>query len=317
MYKMRVGKISSAGIVFTVIFLFYSSAFFSQCNKKNSESLSDLPVTATYVITEPKMGDAKLMSDKIVAGTDGHMIVFQNDGSIFREYPGISLYWLYVYEQEHMIVAAGDGNEVRLIQMNDDWTVRTNQVVNIKESNRKEVLKIDPTIVKAEDTYILTYTQIEGTVNNADRDAENGVYTVKCMRSEDALHWTETTDIVTHKNNIEDGDMVYAEQSGELYYFFEKELYDRGPSSICVIISKDGGLTWGDEIELLPAEADHELASAYVTDTGFCIYYSSDCERAGTSYEGAKIYKAIFDEDFSPEEMRLADIEEKKGILLY
>ncbi len=28
MYKMRVGKISSAGIVFTVIFLFYSSAFF-------------------------------------------------------------------------------------------------------------------------------------------------------------------------------------------------------------------------------------------------------------------------------------------------
>ena len=319
-YNMKaMKKISSAGIVAAMIIVFYVYAsFLSTAHKQDAGKQLDLQVTASCVITEPKMGDAKLISDKIVSGTDGHMIVFQENGSVFREYPDIPLYWLYVYENERMVVAAGGENELRLVQMNDDWTVKSNQAINIRGGvTAKEALKIDPTIVKAGDVYVLTYTQIEGTVNNADADAENGVYTVKCMRSEDAVHWTQTADIVTYKNNIEDGDMVYVEQSGELYYFFEKELYDKGPSSICVIRSKNGGLTWENEMELLPADADQELAAAYAADHGFCIYYSSDCEQTGASYEGAKIYRAVFDEDFSLKEVRWVDIEEKKGILLY
>lgn len=307
---MRIRKMISAGI----ILLCSAAAFAAAAYQRDVCKQAVQPVETACMITEPKMGDAKIMKDKMVSGTDGHMIIFNFDGSVFREYPDIPLNWLYVYEQENLIAAGNGKNEIRLLVLNDDWTVKTDKELSIEKSD--EVLKIDPTIIKAGDTYMLTYIDIVGSVNNGDPDAENGIYTVRCMRSEDCLHWTKLTDILSCQNNIEDADMIYTAQ-GELCYFFEKEQYDKGPSSIHVIVSKDHGVTWGDEAELVPAVADNELASVNARDDGYEMYYSSDRDLPGMSYEGAKIYKAVFDSSFVLEHEDVVDINEDKGILLY
>ena len=49
------------------------------------------------------------------------------------------------------------------------------------------------------------------------------------------------TDIISRKQNLEDGDIRYLD--GTLYYFFEMEDYDKGPSKICVMESADYGMT--------------------------------------------------------------------------
>ena len=300
----------SAGI----ILLCSAAACAASAYDRNTKRLTDQPVTDICIITEPKMGDAKIMKNKVVSGTDGHMIIFNFDGTVFREYPDISLNWLYVYEQENLVAAGSGKNEIRLLVLNDDWTVKTDIEINMEKS--EGMLKIDPTIIKAGNNYILTYIDIAGRVNNEIPDAENGTYTVKCMRSEDCLHWTALTDIISCQNNLEDADMIYTAQ-GVLYYFFEKEQYDKGPSAIHVIASKDYGLTWGNEMELIPAAADNELASVYVLNDGYEMYYSSDRDSPGMSYEGAKIYKAVFDSSFALQHVDVVDANEDKGILLY
>ncbi|MDE7311296.1 MAG: hypothetical protein K2N87_06705 [Eubacterium sp.] len=265
------------------------------------------------VITTPKMGDAKLIKDKIISGSDGHMILLNQDGTIFREYADIPLNWLYVYEPENLVVAGSWGNEPHLVALDDDWTVNRNEAIPMRSKTGTQM--IDPTLVKANGTYILTCVEIEGSINNGDAGAENGTYTVKCMKSENLSDWEMAADILSYPNNIEDGDMIF--QNGTLYYFYEKEEFDKGPSSINVAISKDYGMSWQDEAQLLAADADHELASVEPGKDGYVVYYSSDEDSAGASYDGAKAYRASFTEDFQAEDICEVDLGEDGGILLY
>lgn len=265
------------------------------------------------VITAPKMGDAKLIKDKIISGTDGHMIIFNQDGTVFREYVDIPLNWLSIYEPENLVISASWGKGLRLVELNDDWMVKRNEA--IPKCSKIGTQMIDPTLIKANDTYILTCVEIEGNINNGDAGAKNGVYTVKCMKSNNLSDWEMATDILSYQKNIEDADMIF--QDGTLYYFFEKEEYDKGPSSINVAMSKDYGRSWQDETQLLAASADHELASVATVKDGYILYYSSDQESVGASYDGAKIYQASFTMDFETKRIHPVDIGEAKGILLY
>lgn len=265
------------------------------------------------VIVTLNTGDAKLFKGKIISGTDGHMIIFNQDGTVYCEYTDIPLNWLSVYEPENLVIAASWGNGPLLIELDDDWTVKRKET--IPAPKKPDTTLIDPTLIKANDTYILSYVEIEGKINNGDPGTENGVYTVKCMASGNLKDWVSLSDILSCKKNVEDADMVF--QDGKLYYFFEKEEYDKGPSSINVIISEDHGQSWQKETELLAAAADQELASVEAAEDGYLLYYSSDIDAPGASYDGAKIYLASFTRDFQLRSTHEVDLGESKGILLY
>lgn len=106
------------------------------------------------------------------------------------------------------------------------------------------------------------------------------------------------TDILSRGQNLEDGDLRCAD--GVLYYFFEMEQYDKGPSAICAMISEDGGENWDGPVELLPAIADNEMASCEPTKEGWRLYVSSDYACVGESYQGASVYYADYTKDLTP-----------------
>ena len=91
-----------------------------------------------------------------------------------------------------------------------------------------DTLAIDPILVQIDDGYLLTNTEIDGTINNPSPDGDNGIYTVRLYHSDDLVNWEYMTDIISRKQNLEDGDIRYLD--GTLYYFFEMEDYDKGPS---------------------------------------------------------------------------------------
>lgn len=110
--------------------------------------------------------------------------------------------------------------------------------------------------------------------------------------------------------------MLY--QNGVLYYIFEKEIFDKGPSSINVISSADKGLNWGGEKEILSTDADYEPGICLPTKSGFVLYYSSDKKNPEKGYNGSSVYKIELDKNFniisSETEINLKD---HQGMSLY
>lgn len=175
---------------------------------------------------------------------------------------------------------------------------------------------IDPTLTQTDGKWLMTVTEVEGTVNNADPASPNGTYTVHCYESYDSVTWTKLPDLISRQNNIEDGDLIVKDDI--LYYFFEQEEYDKGPSSIRVISSCDQGKTWENETELIPPDYDTELSSVFPVSNGWLLYYSNDQKYPGESYNGASVYTAALDPAFSPLSTELpVDLQEEGGILLY
>lgn len=266
-------------------------------------------------ITEHKTTDSKIMGDKIISTTDGHLILFNFDGSIYKEYTDISANWIYTCDSENeRLVAVGNFDyEIRIISFSKDYMVDFNYLVFNQEN-----LMIDPTLVKQEDNYFLTFTEIKGNVNNGDESQTNGLYTVRCFISKDLKNWQKLSDIVSYYNNIEDGDLFVSDDGKNLNYLFEKEEYDKGPSSLNVISSLDQGKTWTDEKEIIPAIADNEPASIMKHEDGYTLYYSSDKEHMGSSYNEAAVYQVDLNKDFSVKNSYIpVELKEEKGILLY
>jgi hypothetical protein len=167
------------------------------------------------------------------------------------------------------------------------------------------LLAIDPTICKVRDTYLVTHTTIEGTINNPDPNGDNGVYSLELYASYDLVNWEYRTTITSQKQDIEDIDMLYDEDT--LYCIYEKENYDKGPSKICMRFSEDVGISWSEETVLIDNGGDKEFACILPEYDGWRIYYSSDKENPGVSYNGASAYSAFFDADF----LHMPELDEK------
>lgn len=274
---------------------------------------SDSGNTTLFEITGKKISDSKLYNDVIISGNSGHLIFFNKKGGVIKEYPDVHVNWIYAQPDEGFIIAGNGDKEIRKITFDNHENITGNEVL-FTSSN----LLIDPIVFKAsDDQWILTYTEIEGTVNNADPAVANGVYTVRCFATRDFKTFTPLSDIVHDNHNIEDGDIV--ENAGKLYYIYEKETLDKAPSALCAKSSSDGGKTWSDPVELVPAKADNEPASVFVNDDGsFTLYYSSDYADVGKTYNGASIYRADFTADLTQTDSYVpVDIGESGGILLY
>lgn len=243
--------------------------------------------------------DAKFIGDHIITSVDEGIRILDLNGNLTAQYDGLLASWLYVQEGEeadgsaYRVAYSNHANETHILRLSKDYELLGDQMVL-----KTDVLAIDPILIKADDTWYLTHTKIDGTINNPAPGGDNGTYTVKLYRSENLRNWEYVTDILSRKKNIEDGDLRYTD--GVLHYFFEMEEYDKGPSAICVMTSADGGGTWEAPKELLPAVADNEMAACEPTEEGWRLYVSSDYACVGESYQGASVYYVDYTPDFEP-----------------
>lgn len=264
--------------------------------------------------------DAKFLGEHIITSVDEGIRVLDLEGNIVCQYDGLNASWLYVQEEDggfedragaYVVAYSNHANETHILRLTDEEGMPDDRL-----ALKTDTLAIDPILIKKGDVWLLAHTCIEGTINNPDPQGENGTYTVKLYRSEDLEQWDYVTDIISRKQNVEDGDFRCVD--GTLYYFFEMEQYDKGPSAICVMSSEDDGGTWSGPFKLLPDVADNEMASCEPTEEGWRLYVSSDYACVGESYQGASVYYADYTRDFQPIcTYRLSAMPDNESVRLY
>ena len=278
-------------------------------------------VGVNYVVFYEKEGfflenyanaDAKFYNDHIITSVDEGVFMLDFDGNVVKSYEGLKASWMYVYPDEGLVVYSNHDNETHLLNLDENLDMISDEVILTSE-----LLAIDPTICKVEDTYLVTHTTIEGTINNPDPNGDNGIYSLELYASKDLKKWEHRTTITSQKHDIEDIDMLYNENV--LYCIYEKENYDKGPSKICIRYSEDAGLSWSEEAVLIDNGGDNEFSCVLPEYDGWRLYYSSDKENPGASYNGASAYSAFFDADFKniPEFDEKIDIKDNLSVRLY
>ncbi len=256
--------------------------------------------------------DAKFYNDYIITSVDEGILMLDFDGKTIRSYEGLKASWIYTFPSEGLVVYSNHDHETHLLKLDKEMNMVSDEVIL-----RSELLAIDPTICKVGDTYLVTHTTIEGTINNPTPDGDNGIYTLELFASKDLKNFEHRATIVSEKHDIEDIDMLYDKDT--LYCVYEKEDYDKGPSKICMRVSKDFGNTWSDEQVLIENGGDNEPACMIKETDGYRLFYSSDKECIGESYNGASAYSAFFDADFVhlTEYDEKIDMKDNYGVRLY
>ena len=256
--------------------------------------------------------DAKFYNEYIITSVNEGIYMLDFDGNVIRSYEGLKASWMYTYPQEGLVVYSNHDNETHLLTLDEEMNMVSDKVIMTTD-----LLAIDPTICKVGDTYLVTHTTIDGTINNPDPNGDNGIYTLQLYASKDLESFEHRETIVSEKHDIEDIDMVY--ENNTLYCIYEKEDYDKGPSKICMKASKDEGFRWSEETVLVENGGDNEFSCILREYDGYRLFYSSDKENPGQSYNGASAYSAYFDADFlhMEEHGRKENMKDNFGVRLY
>lgn len=267
-----------------------------------------------FTLLQYHNADAKFLGEQIITSVDEGIRILDLEGETVAAYDGLEASWLYVQEEDpdYLVAYSNHANETHILRIRkDNWLDFSDQTVL-----KTDTLAIDPILIKVSDGYLLTNTEIEGTINNPDPDGDNGFYTVKLYHSPDLEHWEYRGDIISQKKNTEDGDLRLMD--GVLYYFFEEEDYDKGPSKIQVMVSRDEGMTWSEKITLLPNDSDHEMASCEWNGERWRLYFSCDIACVGESYQGASAYYADYTRDFEQTDgYHLSEMPDNEAVRLY
>ena len=267
--------------------------------------------TDEFFLEKYANADAKFYDDYIITSVDEGVYMLDFDGNIVKTYAGLKASWMYAYPEEGLVVYSNHDNETHLLKLDDNMDMISDEVILASE-----LLAIDPTICKIGDTYLVTHTTIEGTINNPDPNGDNGIYSLELFVSKDLENWEHQTTITSQKQDIEDIDMMY--DGEKLYCLYEKENYDKGPSAICMRYSTDVGMTWSEEKVLIENVADNEMACILPEYEGWRLYYSSDYACVGESYNGASAYFADFDADFQALSIyQKVDMHDNQSVRLY
>ena len=231
--------------------------------------------------------------------------------------PNIQSNWLAVIEDKGSILcitASFSDRSLRLYKI-DMQSLNVNLLGVVHQYDGE--LLIDPTFVKVDDTYLITYTKINGNINNGDITKPNGHYEVILLESNDLISWKEVSSIVNEDTNIEDGFLYFDRENNSLFFLYEEEVYDKKNSSIKIKKSIDRGENWGESIILLSASADQEPAAIFYCNEQNYLFYSSDLDNKGASYYGAKGYVSSFNNlNFTPEQVNIS-LRLDTGIILY
>ncbi len=282
---------------------------FSVSQKKDASS------QITMKIDNLHNGDAKFFGENIITSVDNVLKLYSLQGDLIKSYDSVCASWLDVLPNEGIVLYGGGNKQIGIAKIDVFNNFQSISNTIIAENVN---LQIDPSIIKVDNTYFITLTEIYGNVNNGDATQENGTYTIHLYRSDDLKNWTFVSDIAHQKNNLEDVEVHFANNVFVVVY--EKEELDKGCSSICVVTSKDAtGTTWNNEKILLPSNCDHESASFESLSNGnWKLFYSCDKNYPKESYMGGQMFYALYDKDFN---LLQKDVEitssTGKGILLY
>ena len=273
--------------------------------------------TEEFFLEKYANADAKFYDDYIITSVNEGVYMLDFDGNIVKTYADLKASWMYAYPEEGLVVYSNHDYETHLLKLDKNMDMVSDEVIL-----KSELLAIDPTICKVGDTYLVTHTTIEGTINNPDPNGDNGVYSLELFASKDLENWEHRATITSQKHDIEDIDMMLDNKQlsdgTKLYCFYEKENYDKGPSAICMRYSTDVGITWSEEQILIENVADNEMACILPEYEGWRLYYSSDYECVGESYNGASAYYADFDADFKAlSTYQKVDMRDNYGVRLY
>tara|TARA_R110001592_G_scaffold363111_1_gene680552 strand:- start:31576 stop:32463 length:888 start_codon:yes stop_codon:yes gene_type:complete len=231
--------------------------------------------------------------------------------------PTVSSSWLDIIEDNGSILcvtASFQDKSLRLYKI-DMQSLNVNLIATVQQFD--EQLIIDPTLLKVEDNYFITYTQIKGNINNGDTKKTNGHYEVVLLESKDLIHWKKISSIVSENTNIEDGFLSYDAGMKSLFFLYEEEVFDHKESAIKIKKSIDGGAHWEKPITLLSATADQEPAAIFSCNEKKYLFYSSDADNLGASYYGAKGYISSFSgSNYRPEQIDVR-LKLDDGIILY
>lgn len=311
-----------------------SGTIISSCNYNISKVVDkscafSKAIDSTYVVGEKSetignFGDCKLIDFQnevyIVANLDSELSVrkINDSSSSFKSTkPIISSDWLDVIEHKGSILcvtASFKEKSLRLYKI-DMQSLNANLLATVIQHD--EQLMIDPTLIKVEDKYLITYTQIKGNINNGDTLKPNGHYEVILVESNDFIDWKEVSSIVSEDTNIEDGFLYFDGEKNSLFFLYEEEVFDKKKSAIKIKKSTDGGVNWDEPITLLNASADQEPAAIFNCNNKNYLFYSSDLDDLGASYYGAKGYISSFSSfNYTPEQINIS-LRLDYGILLY
>lgn len=176
-------------------------------------------------------------------------------------------------------------------------------------------LAIDPAVLKTQEGWLATYTTI-----TEDESCAEKRFTVYVNRSDKPTEWKELSPPLSKCSPLEDVRLFsQSDETGRdiLSLLFEEEMKDRGPSSIRVIRSNDGGRTWGKELVLLEDGHDNEPAGLFVRDVDTnMLFYSSDRNAPGKSYLGGEAFFMPYSLKKDGGTLRSEPLEIEKGILL-
>lgn len=274
----------------------------------NTRLKSENPIIMKVALNN---GDAKILDDYIITNSDS-MLVLDLLGNIKCEFSDINANWLdgIKVDDYYYIVYGNFNNQIGLCKFNLNFELIENTVLFTSDN-----LMIDPTILETNNRYFLAITEIVGTINNADSNEENGIYTVKLYKSINLADWNYVSDIKKDNHNLEDTELEF--MNDKLYLLYEQEQLDKGSSAICIIESDDEGETWGNEKYLTSKDSDNEPARLLHVAEGYILYYSSDKVNVGSSYNGASVYKSYYDSNFEIIRTEMPKLNHSTGVLLY
>lgn len=277
-----------------------------------NESAHNRKMKVIMKIPELHSGDAKFYKDNIITSVNSKLTMYDISGNLISSYDGINTNWIDSLPDENLIIYGNTNKQIGLVTLDENNKILSNEIIIEKEN-----YQIDPTIIKVNDTYYITMTEIEGSVNNSDINAKNGTYTVHLYKSSDLKQWDFVTDIIKADNNIEDVDIFY--KNKKFYVVFEKEEVDKGNSEIDVLVSDDeNGTSFSKKHELLESTCDHEPEGIEISDNNYILYYSCDKNYVGQSYMGGQIFSAKYDDEWNPIYTdKQIYTENNSGILLY
>ena len=218
------------------VLIIFLETIISSCNYNNSTMVErscilTKAIDSTYIVGEKSetignFGDCKLFDFQnevyVAANLDSELSLrkINDSSSSFKlTNPIVSSSWLDVIEDKGSILcvtASFKDKSLRLYKI-DMQSLNVNLSTTILQYD--EQLLIDPTIIKVEDKYLITYTQIRGNINNGDTLKPNGHYEVVLVESNDLINWKEVSTIVSEDTNIEDGFIYFDGEQNSLFFF--------------------------------------------------------------------------------------------------
>lgn len=266
---------------------------YTDTKKVVEEKVPDIKnISTVFKIDKLKNGDAKFYNDKYIATqVDGKFMMIDFQGNVVKTYDDIQVKWFSVEPGDKTIVYSNVQKQLGILVLDDNLNIVKNQRIATYDN-----LVIDPTIININGTYYVTYTSIDGIVNNKNAQKENGNYTVELLKSDDLENFSYVGKVMEDKHNLED--IVAMKFRDRYLLIYERETVDRGDSTLEEISSENGGVTWSQPKVICEPDGDNELGNILTYNDKYYVYYSSDTENRGASYDGAEIYVKVFDRDF-------------------